>query len=83
MNLKTNQQRKIDTDAAAFSKYHTFVNKGNYPVYFLEISSSRSDWGSNPRLTATPPSTKYQRSNPLSQIAILKKNGSLDSGIQA
>jgi hypothetical protein len=24
-----------------------------------------------------------QRSNPLSQIAILKKNGSLDSGIQA
>jgi hypothetical protein len=45
--------------------------------------SSRSDWGSNPRPTATPPSTKYQRSNPLSQIAILKKNGSLDSGIQA
>jgi hypothetical protein len=29
------------------------------------------------------PSTKYQRSNPLSQVAILKKNGSLDSGIQA
>jgi hypothetical protein len=24
--------------------------------------SSRSDWGSNPRPTATPPSTKYQRS---------------------
>jgi hypothetical protein len=32
--------------------------------------SSRSDWGSNPRPTATPPSTKYQRSNPLNQIAI-------------
>jgi hypothetical protein len=32
---------------------------------------------------STPPSTKYQRSNPPSQIAILKKNGSLDSGIQA
>jgi hypothetical protein len=32
---------------------------------------------------ATPPTTKYQRSNPLSQIAILKKNGSLDSGIQS
>jgi hypothetical protein len=36
-------------------------------------NSSRSDWGANPWPTATP----------LSQIAILKKNGSLDSGIQA
>jgi hypothetical protein len=54
--------------------------------YYFNIFAkerSRSDWGSNPRPTATPPSTKYQRSNPLSQIAILKKNGSLDSGIQA
>jgi hypothetical protein len=34
--------------------------------------SSRADWGSNPRPTATPPSTKCQRSNP-SQIAILKR----------
>jgi hypothetical protein len=41
------------------------------------------DWSSNPRPTATPPSTKYQRFSPLSQIAIRKKNGSLDSGIQA
>jgi hypothetical protein len=43
---------------------------------------AKENWGSNPRPTATPPSTKYQRSNPLSQIAILKKNGSLESGIQ-
>jgi hypothetical protein len=54
------------------------------PQKHINISankSSRSDWGSNPRPTATPPSTKYQLSNPLSQIAILKKNGSLDSGM--
>jgi hypothetical protein len=38
MNLKTNQQQKIDTDApAACSKYRTFVVKSNYPVFFLEI----------------------------------------------
>jgi hypothetical protein len=59
----------------------------NYGLWAMSINifakeSSRSDWGSNPRPTATPPSTKYQRSNPLSQITILKKNGSLDSGIQ-
>jgi hypothetical protein len=55
-------------------------------IFFINIfakESSRSDWGSNPQPTATPPSTKYQRSNPLSQIAILKKNGYLDSGIRA
>jgi hypothetical protein len=55
-------------------------------LLYINISakkSSRSDWGSNPRPTATPPGTKYQCSNPLSQIVILKMNGSLDSAIQA
>jgi hypothetical protein len=54
-----------------------------FDTLYVNISGkkcSRSDWGSNPRPTATPPSTKYQRYNPLSQIAILQKNGSLDSG---
>jgi hypothetical protein len=40
------------------------------PFILYNISakeSSRSDWGSNPRPTATLPSTKYQRSNPLLQ----------------
>jgi hypothetical protein len=45
--------------------------------------SSRSDWGSNARPTATPPSTKYQSFKTLWARSILKKNGSLDSGIQA
>jgi hypothetical protein len=49
--------------------------------YFRKVPGR--DWGSNPRPTATPPSTKYQRFSPLTQIAILKKNGALDSGIQA
>jgi hypothetical protein len=43
----------------------------SYVLLYINIfakESSRSDWGSNPRPTATPPSTKYQRSNPLSQI---------------
>jgi hypothetical protein len=36
-NLKTNQQRKTDTNAAGriYSKYHTV--KSNYPVFFSEI----------------------------------------------
>jgi hypothetical protein len=49
---------------------------------FLGEKCSRSDSGSNPRPMATPPSTKCQHFSPLSQITILKKNGSLDSGIQ-
>jgi hypothetical protein len=60
-------------------KQTTFNKKGKYystlPLnFYINIfakESSRSDWGSNLRPTATPPSTKYQRSNPLSQIAIL------------
>jgi hypothetical protein len=46
----------------------------------LAEKSSWSDWGSNLRLMATPPSTIYQHFSPLSQIAILKK---MESGIQA
>jgi hypothetical protein len=37
--------------------------------------------GLEPATSATPPG--YQRISPRSQITILKKNGSLDSGIQA
>jgi hypothetical protein len=44
--------------------------------------SSRSEWGLNARPTAKHRLALYQCFNPLSQIAILKKNGSLDSGIQ-
>jgi hypothetical protein len=62
-------------------KYQIYFDKCFINIFAKE--SSRSDWGSNPRPTAAPPSTNYQCSNPLSQIAILKKNGSLDSGIQA
>jgi hypothetical protein len=48
--------------------------------------SSRSDWGSNPRATATPPSTKYQRPNPLSQFGFRVRSSlktSADVGLPA
>jgi hypothetical protein len=61
------------------------VGRPEWVTIYINISakeSSRSDWGSNPRPTATPPST----TNALTLWArspFLKKNGSLDSGIQA
>jgi hypothetical protein len=54
-------------------------------IYMYELTAQHKELNINPyqiRLRATPPSTKYQRSNPRSQIAILKKNASLDIGIQ-
>jgi hypothetical protein len=66
-----------------FWKFNNFkwnLSTGNHFLYIniFAKESSKSDWGSHPRPTATPPSTKYQRSNPLSQIAILKKNSIYD-----
>jgi hypothetical protein len=45
------------------------------PVVFFSINifakeSSRSDWGSNPQPTATPPSTKYQCSNDINRVNV-------------
>jgi hypothetical protein len=53
------------------------TNSVYYALYNIsEKKRVRSEWGSNPRPTATLPSTKYQcsKSNPLSQITIPKKD---------
>jgi hypothetical protein len=67
-NLNYNEPKRPQQTWQNFMKYRISVI--SFRFYELDtcnnisVKSSSSDWGSNPRPTATPPSTKYQLSVP-------------------